>query len=420
MTKNLQAQRRREERRRPRVGRSTFWRRRVGALGIVLAIAAVAVAILIACTGNDGDTVKAPAVSAVSATSTTATGSTVALPRTTVASAGSASSGNLSAGSATVETVSADGSTDETTPVTAVTASRAKQVGANELGRIPVLMYHLVGTGKSHLTPDQLRFHIALLRSHGFYPTTVREMVEGTMDIPAGKSPVVLTFDDSSPGQFRVLDDGTLDPDCAVGILQAEVAWGNWAPKATFFPLLEVNHSNILFGQADLAQRKLQDLVAWGYEIGSHGLSHMNFSKATNAQVRKELAQSQAKLESLVGDGYEVFTVSPPYGEYPSDDSLLLSGEYEGVTYSYQAVVMAWGESSSSPFSSKFDVTRIPRITSAAPESVKKLLKYWNNHRHLLYISDGDPETISIPKGAPAELGTLRAGLKQRIVEYAP
>lgn len=299
-----------------------------------------------------------------------------------------------------------------------VTVARAKEIGANELGRIPVLMYHLVGTGKSHLTPDQLRFHIALLRSHGFYPTTVREMVEGSMEIPAGKSPVVLTFDDSSPGQYRVLDDGTLDPDCAVGILQAEVAWGNWAPKATFFPLLDVNPGNILFGQPELAQRKLHNLVEWGYEIGSHGMTHMDFSKATAAQVRKELANSQARLESLIGNGYHVFTVSPPYGEYPTDRSLLQSGEYEGRAYTYQAVVMAWGESSPSPFSSKFDVTHIPRITAAAPESVKKLLRYWNNHRELLYVSDGDPGTISFPKEAPAELGTLRADVGRRVVEY--
>jgi peptidoglycan/xylan/chitin deacetylase (PgdA/CDA1 family) len=303
-------------------------------------------------------------------------------------------------------------------PAGAVTVARAKEIGANELGRIPVLMYHLVGTGESYLTPDQLRFHIALLRSHGFYPTTVREMVEGTMEIPAGKTPVVLTFDDSSPGQYRILDDGALDPDCAVGILQAEVAWGNWAPKATFFPLLDVNQGNILFGQPELAQRKLQDLVEWGYEIGSHGMTHLDFSKATAGQVRKELVDSQMQLESVIANGYEVFTLSPPYGEYPSDPSLLMSGEYEGQDYAYQAVVMAWGESSPSPISSEFDVTHIPRITAAAPESVKKLLKYWNVHRELLWISDGDSRTISFPKEVPAELGALRANLGRRVVEY--
>jgi len=312
------------------------------------------------------------------------------------------------------ETISGPGSS----PSGTVTAAEARAVGANELGRIPVLMYHLIGTGKNYLTPDQLRFHIALLRSHGFYPTTVREMVEGTMEVPPGKSPVVLTFDDSSPGQFRILADGTIDPDCAVGILLAEAERGGWAMKATFFPLLEVNGANVIFGQPDLARRKLQDLVGWGCEIGSHGLTHLDFSKATPTQVRRELARSKAKLESLIGNGYQVCTVSPPYGEYPEDVSLLLSGEYEGESYSYKAVVMAWGDNCASPFSDKFDPVHIPRITAAAPESVKKLLKYWNNHRKFLYVSDGDPATISFPRDAPDELGKLRADLKQRVVEY--
>jgi hypothetical protein len=388
VTENLQPQPRRKEQQRPRAGRGpSSWRRMTARLVLVVIIAAAAIA-PITCAGGDenGDE--------------------------TVSTSSSTTAPSLTSGSTIYST------TTTTIPSGTVTAARAKEIGANELGQIPVLMFHLIGTGKNYLTPDGLRFDIALLGSHGFYPTTVREMVEGTMEIPAGKTPVVLTFDDSSPGQYRILDDGTVDPDCAVGILQAEVAWGSWAPKATFFPLLHVNAGNILFGQADLAQRKLQNLVDWGYEIGSHGMTHMDFSTATAAQVKRELAESQAKLESLIGNGYKVFTLSPPYGEYPSDRSLLLSGEYEGRAYTYQAVVMAWGESSPSPFSSKFDVTRIPRITAAAPEAVRKLMKYWNNHRQLLYISDGDPGTISFPQETPAELGTLRADVDRRVVEY--
>jgi hypothetical protein len=381
------------------------------ALLAIVVILAAGVAAGLSCAGGDEIGSISPATTAgpprgSSSVDSLAGGATVGSATTTSGSTGA--SGAMTGAAVT------DGGVATGT----ITAARAKEVGANELGQIPVLMFHLIGTGKNYLTPDALRFDIALLRSHGFYPTTVREMVEGTMEIPAGKSPVVLTFDDSSPGQYRILDDGTVDPDRAVGILQAEVVRGSWAPKATFFPLLRVNPGNILFGQADLAQRKPQDLVEWGYEIGSHGMTHMDLSKATAAQVRRELAESQAELESLIDNGYKVFTVLPPYGEYPSDRSVLLSGSHDGYTYAYRAVVMAWGESSPSPLSSKFDATRIPRITAAAPEAVRKLMKYWNNHSQLLYISDGDPRTISLPKAAPAELGALRLGLSQKVVEY--
>jgi hypothetical protein len=392
----MPAQRSLEERRALSSRRARFLRRRIAAAAVVVCVlAAVIVAVTILGAGGASKDDPSSSLSAASGSTEPTGPATSAMPSTTTSQAST--------------------STVVSGPVT---PARAKQIGANELGRIPVLMFHLVGTGESHLTPDQFRFDIHLLRQHGFYPTTIREMVEGTMDIPAGRTPVVLTFDDSSPGQCRILADGTLDPECAVGILQAEVDWGIWASRATFFPLLEVNGSNILWGQPDLAQTKLRNLVEWGYEIGSHGLTHMDFSRATAEQVRKELAGSQAQLEELIGGGYEVFTLAPPYGEYPDDRSLLLSGEHQGRRYDYSAVVMAWGESSPSPFSSEFDVTRIPRITAAAPEAVKKLMKYWKSRREFLYISDGDPGTISYPADAPAELGKLRAGTQQRIVEY--
>jgi hypothetical protein len=388
--------------------RTVFFRRRLiaAAAGVCLIVAIIVTATFLARGGN-------PENSSPSSTS---------MPVGTSLGLSQAAANTSAAPVTTVPVTAVPVTTVPATPsaVTSgpITPAQAKQIGANELGRIPVLMFHLIGTGKSHLTPEQFRFDIHLLRQHGFYPTTIREMVEGTMDIPAGRTPVVLTFDDSSPGQYRILADGTLDPECAVGILQAEVDWGIWASRATFFPLLEVNGSNILWGQPDLAQTKLRNLVEWGYEIGSHGLTHMDFSQATAEKVRKELAGSQAQLEELIGSGYEVFTLSPPYGEYPDDRSLLLSGEYQGRHYNYSAVVMAWGESSPSPFSSEFDVTRIPRITAAAPEAVKKLMKYWKTRREFLYISDGDPETVSYPADAPAELGKLRADIGQRVVEY--
>jgi hypothetical protein len=65
-------------------------------------------------------------------------------------------------------------------------------------------------------------------------------------------------------------------------MLQAAVAAGDWAPKASFFPLLYVDPpANIVFGQPDYAEQKLRRLVAWGYEIGSHAVTHQDLSVAT-------------------------------------------------------------------------------------------------------------------------------------------
>lgn len=174
---------------------------------------------------------------------------------------------------------------------------------ANEMGLVPVLMYHAIKA--SIVPPQRLRQDIVALKKAGFYPTTIQEMAEGRMDIPAGKSPVVLTFDDSSPTHYRILDDGSLDPDCVVAILQAAVAAGAWAPRASFFPLLYVDPpANIVFGQPNLPEKKLRNLVRWGYEIGSHTVTHQDLSATTPQRIRKEFAQSESQLEKMIGGGY--------------------------------------------------------------------------------------------------------------------
>jgi hypothetical protein len=293
----------------------------------------------------------------------------------------------------------------------------AKAAGANELGLIPVLMYARIADDA--VPPQRLRDDIASLEAAGFYPTTVREMVEGTMDIPLGKSPIVLTFDDSSPTQFQVdLEAGTLDPDCAVAILQAAVNSGDWASKASFFPLLEVNKDNILFGQPDTAEQKLRDLVDWGYEVGSHTTNHRELSLESSNVVRRELAVSKSRLEEILGEGYEVFTLAPPYGELPDELSLLTDGEYEGTTYHYSAVVMYSGGYSSSPFSSNLDATRIPRIDASADSTVPRLISYFQNHPVLRYVSDGNPRTVSFPQSTSSLLGQLRGDLTQTVLTY--
>ena len=297
-----------------------------------------------------------------------------------------------------------------------VTPARARDLGANEMGLIPVLMYHKIGY--DIVPPPRLWQNIQQLKEAGFWPATIRELVEGLAEIPAGKSPVVFTFDDSSPTHYRILEDGSIDSDSAMGIIRNAAKTGDWAVKATFFPLIEVNAANTLFGQPEYADEKLRNMVEWGCEIGSHTLTHPDLSVASPATVAKELAQSQARLEARIGGGYEVFTLSPPYGEYPDDVSVLLSGEHEGVTYRYSAVVLAGGESGPSPFSSRFDPIRIPRITAYPKNTVPNLIQFFESHPGLRYVSDGDPDTISLPSDLAESLGTPRTDLTQSIVRY--
>jgi len=302
----------------------------------------------------------------------------------------------------------------------AITAERAKAIGSNELGQIMVLMYHRIATPETDYTrsPQHFREDLQLLKANGYYPVNVRELIEGTMEVPAGKSPVVLTFDDSSPGQYRLLADGRIDPDSAVGIIQAEVAKGGWAQKATFNALLDVRPADhVVFGQPEKKREKLQNLVAWGYEVGSHTVSHLDLKKASRQESVKQLAQSQTMLEEMIGGGYDVTTLAVPFGEYPSEDSILAGGEYESRPYAYKATLAVGGGSSASPFTDEFRRLHVSRI-EVVDSSLSEVVEFFNAHPELRYISDGDPMTVSAPKALDAELGQPLADLGRPLVRY--
>jgi hypothetical protein len=57
--------------------------------------------------------------------------------------------------------------------------------------------------------------------------------------------------------------------------------------------------------------------------------------------------------------------------------------------------------------------TRLPRIQATAQE-LTSWITYFDRHPDRRYISDGDPSTITIPRGTRAEIGS---GYVDRIVE---
>jgi peptidoglycan/xylan/chitin deacetylase (PgdA/CDA1 family) len=243
----------------------------------------------------------------------------------------------------------------------------------NTSGRVLILEYHRIGEpeGRWQRTPVNFRADLELLLAGGYYPVNLRDLVDNQLrSVPAGKRPVVLTFDDSSISQFRTLPDGTVDPDSAVGILREfhEAHPADWPLRATFFVLPgEGQPGHALFGQPELALKKLSQLVEWGMEIGSHTISHANLYQATAEKVQRELGLSQARLEDWL-PGYDVVSLSVPYGIYPQDEALLAAGEHDGVPYSYAAAVQVGAGLAYSPHTASFDPYHIPRVQAIQPE----------------------------------------------------
>lgn len=307
-------------------------------------------------------------------------------------------------------------------------AEQLKQIHPNELGWIPVLEYHLIESPDEQFSrsPQKFRQDIERLYKNNFYPITFRDLASGTIKVPAGKSPVVLTFDDSSDGQFRYLPDGTLDPNCAWGIMQAfHAQHPDWPAVATFFPLIEVSvKSREIFGQPELAQRKLQEIVGAGGEIGSHTYTHIRLDLADAKQIQWQIAQSSKKLEDLIGNGYKITSLSLPMGVYPKDEALIKHGESQGATYTILAAAEVTGGASKSPFDRNFHQYHIRRM-----QAMDEVLDYWfklfAERPDLRFVSDGDTEVITIPQEdvLPQELrGFLNPDLPQgrMVIRYKP
>jgi peptidoglycan/xylan/chitin deacetylase (PgdA/CDA1 family) len=291
---------------------------------------------------------------------------------------------------------------------------------ANELGRIMILEYHQIAEpeGRWARTPANFRRDLGRLREGGYRLMALGDLLGGTIDLPAGTTPVVLTFDDSSPGQFRYLErNGRLeiDPECAVGILEAFArTHPEFGLKATFYVLPGAAQPHRLFGQPEHEQRKLNDLVSRGFEIGNHTLWHANLSKYPETTVRKQLAEAQRLVGRLV-PGYHLRTLALPMGAYPKNLSWAIRGGVDGTAYAHEAILMVAGGVAPSPFSRRFDPYRLPRIQATESE-LAFWLRYFERRPEERYLSDGDPAVVTIPRGRRADLRDL-TGRNLRIAE---
>ncbi|HEX9126964.1 MAG TPA: hypothetical protein VF948_11225, partial [Methylomirabilota bacterium] len=122
-------------------------------------------------------------------------------------------------------------------------AASAGSLPPNELGRVMILEYHKVDQPEERWTrtPANFRGDLERLWERGYRLVALNDLLDGRIAIPRGTTPIVLTFDDSSPGQFRLIERNggwVPDPDCAVGILEAfERQHPEFGRAATFYVL---------------------------------------------------------------------------------------------------------------------------------------------------------------------------------------
>jgi peptidoglycan/xylan/chitin deacetylase (PgdA/CDA1 family) len=281
---------------------------------------------------------------------------------------------------------------------------------ANELGQVPVLMYHRI-VDKPQLALDrtvkEFREELVRLARGGYVPITAGEFVSGRINVPAGRFPVVLTFDDSTPEQFSLDPQGRPKPNTAVAILQ-EVArqYPGFRPTATFYLNKE------LFGLAGQEAAGLRWLTQNGFELGNHTLTHKDLSTLSRKDVEKEIGDIEAKIVSLTGT--HTATLAYPFGSEPDKRSW---AQKKDGSYAFRGIFLAGWKPSESPFDTEFDPLAIARVRSEGKIKENDCTRYcstaWldelDRNPATRYVSDGDPNTVTFPR---SEEDRLAKGLR--------
>jgi hypothetical protein len=214
---------------------------------------------------------------------------------------------------------------------------------------------------------DAFRADLERFYKAGFRPVTVSEYLDNKMDLPPGASPVVFTFDDANPSQFQLLPDGSVDPNCGMGVWKAFAEKHPDFPiKATFYVIPQ------MWGQADMIEKKVAMLREWGSELGNHTWDHYNLKTLTDDKVKEQLAKG-ADLCAKYGESGPL-SLALPLGVFPKNRELVKGFEYKGKQYKIKAAMLVGANPAQSPTSEKFDPYRVARIQATTDDYG---LDYW-------------------------------------------
>lgn len=274
----------------------------------------------------------------------------------------------------------------------------------NELAGVPVLMYHqiLPGGGSEYdLTPAEFRAELDRLYREHYRPVRASDFVNGTMDVPRGATPVVMTFDDSTASQAALLPDGSIDPDSAAGImLDFAREHPDFRPAGTFF----VNRDP--FGAVANAAELARKLEAAGFELSNHTYGHTRLDELGDQTVQEEIVRGNRVISELLPKA-DVQTLALPLGIQPRKPALAIEGTWDGESYVYEGAFLAGAEPAPSPYSTDFAATAIPRIRSD-PGGVDYGSADWFERLdaapELRYVSDGRPKKVTFPAESASRL----------------
>ena len=299
-----------------------------------------------------------------------------------------------------------------------------EELKVDESGNVPIMMYHGIHnitdneyTGGNvdkdgyQRTTEAFKKDLEFYYNSGYRMIRLNDYVNGVIDVEAGYSPIIITFDDGLSNNIKVtgLDENgeiIIDPNSAVGVLESfKQKYPDFNVTATFF----VNGG--LFNQSEYNEKILKWLIDNGYDIGNHSYSHPDFTSISKEKSVQEIGSVYNLLDKYIPGKYVNIVALPfgsPYDKSHTNFSSILKGVYNDKEYNTITTLRVGWEADYSPFNKSFDKTFLKRIraydNNGKEFDIEMNFKILENNR---YISDGDKNTITIPKEKEDKINNL-------------
>jgi peptidoglycan/xylan/chitin deacetylase (PgdA/CDA1 family) len=167
---------------------------------------------------------------------------------------------------------------------------------------VPILMYHVIGDPRPGTAPYPELFvrsrdfagQMRWLARHGYRPVTLRAVWDHWhRGAPLPRKPIVVSFDDG----YRSVAHAALPP-------MRERGWPG---------VLNLTVKNLRVA-GGLSERQIRRLIAAGWEIAAHTVTHPDLTSLDDRELAAEVAGSRRKLRRLFGVPVEFFCY--PSGRY--------------------------------------------------------------------------------------------------------